>query len=288
MSQWRRIVVDSRYKTDDSASETDFHISLPYPVRVPQGSHLFVEGVTLGHSWPTIQQGVNDKIYVLEELGPHSNPVQENHKMPVLSPGTYNGPQLAAELQSAMNAISTITIGGTYQYTVTENEGRITVHHNIPNNLGRAYLYSKEWTDEPATYLHTKYTPYNGQSANEVLGYMMNPNQNDQFIHSGQSVTFHFMDLQRHKQLFLCAPGLGESSMQLLNGDTTCIRRILCGASMQGDVITDTLGTTLAPVTFTSEEVLHRMHFILRGWDGKPVATGGHQLSFELVIQRPE
>ena len=46
---------------------------------------------------------------------------------------------------------------------------------------------------------------------------------------------------------------------------------------MQGDIITDTLSTGLAPVTFTSEEVLHRMHFILRGWDGKPVATGGHQ-----------
>ena len=26
----------------------------------------------------------------------------------------------------------------------------------------------------------------------------------------------------------------------------------------------------------------------LKGWDGKPVATGGHQLSFELVVQRQE
>ena len=68
MSQCRRIVVDSRYKTDDSSSGSDFHIQLPYPVRVPQGSHLFVEGVTLGHSWPKISES-NKKVYVEEQVG---------------------------------------------------------------------------------------------------------------------------------------------------------------------------------------------------------------------------
>ena len=70
MSHWRRIVIDSRYKTDDSASDSDFHIQIPYPVRVPQGSHMFVEGVTLGHSWPTISTA-NNKVYVEEQVGGH-------------------------------------------------------------------------------------------------------------------------------------------------------------------------------------------------------------------------
>ena len=76
--------------------------------------------------------------------------------------------------------------------------------------------------------------------------------------------------------------------MQLLNGDTTCIRRILVGSAVQGDVITDVLQTGLASVTFTADETIKRMRFILKGWDGRPIAMGGHQLSFELVVQRPE
>ena len=181
-----------------------------------------------------------------------------------------------------------LIIAGRINTRAVLDDGRVTVQHSNPNGAGRTYLYSKEWTDEPATYLKTKHVPYPGQSANEVLGYMTNPNFNDQYIHPGQSLTVKFMDLQNHKQLFLCAPGLREPSMMLANVDTTCIRRILCGSTMHGDVILDTLSTGLAPVTFTTEEVLHRMHFILRGWDGKLVATGGHQLSFELIIQRPE
>ena len=285
---WRRIVIDSRHKTEDSLSDSDFSVEIPYPVEVPAGSLLYVEGVTLSHIWPTIQKDVNDKIYMEETLGPIVAPTSVLHATAVLSPGTYNSVQLVTELQTALNAVSTITVSGTYQYTVSVDDGRITIHHNIPQQVGRSYMYSQEWTEDPATYISTKYNPYIGQSANEVIGFMTNPNLNDQFIHSGQSLTLDFMDLQRHKQLYLCSPGLGESSMQLPTGDTSCIRRILCGTTMQGDVITDTLSTGLAAVTFTSLEILKRVRFILKGWDGKPVATGGHQLSFELVIQRPE
>ena len=118
------------------------------------------------------------------------------------------------------------------------------------------------------------------------LGNYLENQQADVYIHSANSIQFNFMDLQRYKQLFLCAPGLGESSMQLLNGDTTCIRRILV-STVQGDVITSELSTGLAAVSFTSDEILTRLHFILKGWDG-PLATGGHQLSFELVVQKPD
>ena len=63
-SHWRRIVIDCHYKTDDSAIDSDFHIQIPYPVRVPQGSHMFMEGVTLGHFWHTISTA-NNKVYFL-------------------------------------------------------------------------------------------------------------------------------------------------------------------------------------------------------------------------------
>ena len=290
MSNWRRIVIDSRYKTDDSVSDTDFSVSLPYAVTIPQGSQLFVEGFSCSHSWPTIQAGINDKIYIQEQVGAAGSHATYD-RIAVLSPGTYNATTLASELAIRLNAASLISsVGGvSYQYTVTVDDGRILVQHNIPNSAGRGYIYSKEWTDEPATYLkgvHAIASTQSLTSANEVLGYITNPNLADQYIHSGQSLTFNFMDLQRHKQLFLCA-NIGESSMQLLNGDTSCISRILVN-TQQGDVITHHLSTGLSSGTFSSDEVLQRIHFQLKGWDGQTIHSGGHQVSFELIIQRPE
>ena len=294
MGEFRRVVIDSRYKTADSNSDSDFSIDLVYPMLIPKGSLMYVEGISLSHSWPVIQKDLNDKVYVLEQIGSPGSSADSN-RIAVLTPGTYNSVQLAGELQSKLNAASALASvgGGSYQWTCTVDDGRITVMHNIPNSIGRGYLYAKDYTDDPATYLSSPtlhasaYPRPDGQAANEVLGYLSNQ-QSDVYIHSANPLTFQFMDLQRHKQLFLCAPGLGECSMQLLNGDTTCIRRILVGSSMQGDVITDVLQTGLASITFPADETLTRMRFILKGWDGKPVATGGHQLSFELVVMRPE
>ena len=237
MGDFRRVVIDSRFKTSDSRSDSDFFVQLPYAMTVPKGSLMYVEGVSLSHSWPNVMKDVNDKIYCQEQLGTIGS-TSDFDTFVTLTPGSYNSQTLAAELQTQLNTASVLaTVGGqSYQYTVTVDDGRITVMHNIPNSLGRAYLYPKDHTDDPATYLKTKHQPYPGQAANELLGYLENQ-QADVYIHSANSVQFNYMDLQRYKQLFLCAPGLGESSMQLLNGDTTCIRKILV-STVQGDVIT--------------------------------------------------
>ena len=66
MSHWRRIVIDSRYKTADSLSNADFNVQLPYPVQLPAGTRMYADAVSLSHSWGTIEAGKNDRLYVEE------------------------------------------------------------------------------------------------------------------------------------------------------------------------------------------------------------------------------
>ena len=66
MSEFRRIVIGSRFRTSDSTSNADFSVGLPYMVNVPAGSLAYIDNVSLSHSWPTIQQDVNDRSYVQE------------------------------------------------------------------------------------------------------------------------------------------------------------------------------------------------------------------------------
>ena len=128
---------------------------------------------------------------------------------------------------------------------------------------------------------------YIGADCCELIGLWDTPVLADGtgWIFDGQSWTAQYMDLQHHKQLFLCSD-IGESSMMLMNGDTSCIRRILL-AGMQGDVVTDVLSTGLASVSFGSDTTFQTMKFQLKGHDGLIVNLAIHQLSFGLILVRP-
>ena len=52
MSHWRRIVIDSRYRTADSLSNADFRVQLPYPVQVPAGTRMYADAVSLSGKCP--------------------------------------------------------------------------------------------------------------------------------------------------------------------------------------------------------------------------------------------
>ena len=96
--EWRRIIVDSRYRTLDSLSASDFHIDLPYAVNIPAGSQLFLDGVVLSNSFPVVGAG-RDKVYVQEEVvggGTFLRTITVPH-------GSYNATTLASAVQVHRN-----------------------------------------------------------------------------------------------------------------------------------------------------------------------------------------
>ena len=128
---------------------------------------------------------MNDRVYRLEEVRAPGSSALCNTVVQ-LTPGTYNSVQLAAELQTQLNAASVLANvgGGSYQYTCTVHDGRITVMHNIPNSLGRGYLYTKDYTDDAATYLTTTHAGYPRPHG---LGYVSNQ-QDDSYIHNSSII----------------------------------------------------------------------------------------------------
>ena len=281
MSEFRRIVIDSRYRTSDSSSNADFYVELPYMVNVPMGSLAYIDNISLSHSWPTIQQDVNDRLYVQELPSGISGGTIDRQVQ--LAPGSYNAQTLQAEVQTKLNSGSSITTGS---YVVSLSDGVFTIGHTSPQAQGVADIYSKQFTDEPAQVLRGIHIPYPGAAANEMIGYHTNPNA-DQYIHSTQSIKMTYVDLQKHKSVYIHAPGLGESSMMTLQGSTDVIRRVLLGGATQGDVVTDVLQTGLRSISFTSDEQLKRLRFQVKGYDGHLISMGNHEIVFELVIQRP-
>jgi len=221
---------------------------------------------------------VNDHLYVQERVTGSS---ADTMRILQLTPGTYNAFDLKDEVILKLNAGTTLS--GTYSATVAH--GKLTLSNDTPLANGKAYVFSKSPSD--VAYLENAFPIHPGDSCNELIGLWDTPVLADGtgWIFQGQSWTAQYMDLQHHKQLFLCSD-LGESSMMLMNGDTSCIRRILM-AGMQGDVVTDVLSTGLASVSFGSDTTFQTMQFQLKGHDGKIVNLANHQLSFELILVRP-
>ena len=123
MSHWRRIVIDSRYRTADSLSNADFRVQLPYPVQVPAGTRMYADAVSLSHSWGNIEADRNDRLYV-EELPVGATPVL--HTI-TLAHGNYNTTTLKTELQNKLNAAT--SLAGTY--TVTIAHGKLVIRRRF-------------------------------------------------------------------------------------------------------------------------------------------------------------
>ena len=276
MSHWRRIVIDSRYRTADSLSNADFRVALPYPVQVPAGSRMYADAVSLSHSWGNIEVDKNDRLYVEEIVvgvsAPHLRTIQLAH-------GNYNTSTLRTELQSKLNTGT--NLAGTY--TVSLAHGKFLISNSSDQaTQGKAKIY----TQLDRVYLANVVPGFPGAFANEAIGHVQNSGS-DPYIYNGNQLFGTFVDLQLHKQIFIHAPGLGESSMMTMRGNTDVIRRVLLSNSTSGDVINDVLQTGLAPITFSSDTVLSVLSFQIKGYEGDLVNMGGHQISWEFIIERP-
>ena len=60
----KNIYIDSKFKTPDSKSTSDFKFELKETIILPHNSIAYKDKITIPHSWQSIEQDVNDKLYI--------------------------------------------------------------------------------------------------------------------------------------------------------------------------------------------------------------------------------
>ena len=236
-NEFRRIFCDSRFRTDPNDSNSSFSLQLPWSVPIPAGSQLFVDNITLSHSWPTLTEK-NNKLYLQEVNGAGA----KYHRMITLTPGHYTIASLAVELQTQMRA-GTYLSGGIYN--VSFSSGRLVITTTLAS--GQAYLFGRrEINNEIAIALNWTFPgiglvefsnvfdtiwaaadtvtptvlPTPRQDACEIIGLT----QLGVTISSASPVTLSHVDMQIHKCLYLCSD-LGDSTSMNILGNTDIIRK---------------------------------------------------------------
>ena len=67
----RKIYVDSRCKSSDSASQSDFKIDLPQNFLMPEDTGFYIDDVCIPHTWYPIEAGRNAQLVVTYDSVTH-------------------------------------------------------------------------------------------------------------------------------------------------------------------------------------------------------------------------
>ena len=117
----KKIYVDTKYRTDDSVSSSNFKFELPYSVTLPENTAFYLTDFACPHSWYTIEAGVNDKLYYA--VNPGLPTEQLFYRIATLSPGNYDGASLATEIQTQMQGGGSVNITASFDI----NQQQLTI-----------------------------------------------------------------------------------------------------------------------------------------------------------------
>ena len=120
----KKVYIDTRHKTADSANHSDFTVVLPETVSLPEGAVVYVDSVCLPYSWYTITDNLNDKIYVWVNDGIANS---FGYYIFKIEQGVYASTTLTAKIQLTFSTITQATL--TVTYYAIRNEIQIQTNY---------------------------------------------------------------------------------------------------------------------------------------------------------------
>ena len=137
----KKIYIDSRDRTVDFKSASNFKIELPNTVRMPDNTVFFVTDVSVPHVWETIEEGFNDRLCLRYNTPfPPAPGCVGRHVIVYLAEGNYTLTQLAAHIQAQSNGAigDTAKTHTTFTVTADATNHRLTI--SMSGSSGTVWL----------------------------------------------------------------------------------------------------------------------------------------------------
>ena len=128
----KKIYIDTKYKSADSVSDSDFKIDLPQSLTFPENSVFYIDDVSIPHSWYVIETDINDKLYIYTV---DSGFINNSYNIVTVGAGNYNGIDLATELTNKINSVVNPSgITDMYVVTYSVKKNTITIDNQYNND----------------------------------------------------------------------------------------------------------------------------------------------------------
>ena len=281
----KKLYIHSRDRTKDSKSSSNFKITLPYTIQLPDNCVFFVTDVCIPNVWQTIDEDFNDRLYLYYNTpsGTPASPgdLESRYLVVKLSPGNYTLTELATEIQTKFrNALTdTAKLFTTFNVSTNVSTNSLTI------SLSGTYNVSfKLYTDDEVESSHLLWTggffgvvdPGNAKSANDVLSHVIPMNRSS-------SWTSGFVNLQHIHNIYITSPNLG--SFDTLSTFSNNIVKKVPVTVGYGFMIVDQF-TATNDFLNCSRQTLRTLEFHLRDGRGNEVDLKGMYVTFSLVFNK--
>ena len=278
----KKIYIDSKFRTPDSISSSNFKYDLPESYLMPQNSAFYVCDVCIPHSWYTIEAGINNT-FSLHVSNNNANPdlrPNQNYAV-VLDSKQYTGAELALEISSKITAkLSGTTYAGGLTCTYDASTQKFTIVTTYADMTFKVLT-----ADDIKTRLNGTWVgdAYNENDPNDINSEMLKlTSGNASYNNINNPFVSQYINLQPIRNLYLHCSNIGSYSTIGLYGARTIIKKIPVTADFNYMIIDNQMSGN--DFMDCSKVSLKQLEFRLLNEDGKVVPLHGANISFSLVF----
>ena len=279
MDKIKKIYVDSRYKTSDSVSNSDFKFELKEQIDVPDNTVCYIDDISIPHSWYTVEN-YNNKLYIENT---HSD-FTLTASVLTIPEGNYTATNLASTLQSILQ-----TMFPNENYTCIYNTARGTITITairsfriytdnqvvqLTNSIGVQFPGWVDQNNQPTTV-----DVNNLMSMNEIL-------RNSESKSPENTFETGFIDLLNVHNIYIHCPNLGHYNCIGVRGENSIVKKVPVSSSF-GYLILDSVVAPHDKID-VSRQTLKTMHFTLKNVHGNTINLHGANISLSLILQSME
>jgi hypothetical protein len=264
----KKVYVDTRFKTKDSSSDSDFYIELPRAMNVPDKCVCYIDDIVLPVSWMMIDDR-NSRLY----LAYFSGETVLTDTL-TLASGNYNGATFSAALEALMNTVlNPVDTPVSVSYDLMNNKMTVLLTDNRAIVTGEAHIVIETGEAFAVPSSVTK-------SLNGVL--ML-----DGFVEISPSAPYvTCLDLHTTRNLYLSSSSLGSYNTISNFGNDMIIKKIPVRYNYN-EMLFDSAEAGYDYLD-VSKRLLRRIDFRLQDSFGNIVNLNKNHWSFSLIFQLQE
>lgn len=275
--KYKKIYIDTRFKTADSKSTSDFKINLPETLSFEGNTCFYIDDFTCGHSWNSIEN-FNNKLYLY--ISEDNNPDNKFSFIINISNGNYTGTDFSIELQ---NRIRTATSGlhtNLFNCYFNNKLNVITISITFAGYTFQILTPNDLKTGLNGDFVST-YDKSQPNDINEVLSNLEGSNlkydYNNPFV-SG------FLNFQPINNIYLHSTNLGNFNSISCDGSQTVIKKI--PVNVDYGIMLHDQTVLFNDYNDCSHQNLKMLEFSLRNSRGDLIPLHGVNVNFSIVFCR--
>ena len=298
MDKVKKVYIDSRYKSNDSTSNSDFKFELKEELVLPDNTVCYIDDICIPHTWYTIED-FNNTLYIVAkrwiQYGATSAAPKYHGYALKLPNGNYTGLSLANEIQEILQ-----TSVGDLEFTCSYHiaTGKLTIKAGT-DQLFKVFSNFQVSSIDPA--LPDPWMGWKDNNQNVISVDVNNLNSINEVLRNTSGIndgtwspmdplysefTSEFIDLLNVHNIYIHCPNLGHYNIVGARGENSIIKKVPVSSSF-GYLILDSVVAPHDKID-VSRQSLKTMHFSLKNVHGNVINLHGSHVSLSLIFQTIE